>query len=126
MTEIQDEIERLRHHTFIPNHLPDIKTSAQVNALGVLEAMMDLVGQQLTYFDTFGAKLGRNITILVLLTTAGRTVVSVMTDTQEVYKNAGLQLKRNLAKFNQTLNDATFVTAVGIYSLLFSKCRRYK
>ena len=58
LSGIQDEIERLKQYAFIPEHLPDIRTTAQINALGVMEAMMDLVGQQLSYLSTFAAKFG--------------------------------------------------------------------
>jgi hypothetical protein len=54
---IQEELERLKYQTIIPDSFA-VFITAQVNAVGVLSATLDLVGEQLTYLNTFAAKLG--------------------------------------------------------------------
>jgi len=41
--------------------------------------------------------------------------MSLVTDTHNAYRGAGLRLQKNLAKFNQSLSDADFQTGVGIF-----------
>jgi hypothetical protein len=60
-TELKDcdvELGRLETAKRIPDGFLEIKETVHTNAFGVLEATLNLVGQQLTYFATNGGKLG--------------------------------------------------------------------
>jgi hypothetical protein len=55
---IQYELKRLELAKRIPGDFQDIKEIVYANGFGVFEAMLNFVGQQLTYFATAGGKLG--------------------------------------------------------------------
>jgi hypothetical protein len=109
---IQDELERLKYQNIIPESLSGIFVTVQVNALGVLSAMLDLVGEQLTYLETFAAKFGTS-SYKVNGDFVGRVVINLVTDSGQVYQNAGRNLKEMVAKFNQSLTDAAFEAGMG-------------
>jgi hypothetical protein len=58
LSYIQQELDRLKYHSIIPENFSGAFISTQVNALGVLTAMLDLIGEQLVYLKTFLAKFG--------------------------------------------------------------------
>jgi hypothetical protein len=55
---IQEELDRLKYQSIIPENLSGVFVSVQIHALGVLTAMLDLVGEQLAYLNTFLDKFG--------------------------------------------------------------------
>lgn len=58
MKDSQDELERLKLAKKLPDDFKDIKETIHANAFGVLEALLNLIGQQLTYFATAAGILG--------------------------------------------------------------------
>lgn len=66
LKDIQNNLERLKLYEIIPEHFEDAKIIVQANALGVLAAILDLIGQQLAYLHTFGAKFGTTPSSLTL------------------------------------------------------------
>jgi hypothetical protein len=54
----ENEIRRLAMAEQIPDAFEDIKPTIQDNAFGVLEAILNLVGEQLLYFTTVGGQIG--------------------------------------------------------------------
>jgi hypothetical protein len=56
LEEIRDALDRLELRKIIPDDFAD--TAVQTKAVLVLEAFINLIGQQLTYLKTFGAKAG--------------------------------------------------------------------
>jgi hypothetical protein len=56
LVDIRDELDRFALILpSIPKRMEDIEINMQVKAFGVLEAMLDLVGQQLAYLEKFGS-----------------------------------------------------------------------
>jgi len=99
----------------IPSEFGD--TAVQTKAVLVLEAFINLIGQQLTYLKTFGAKAGISWTNYQHRLTIGRISKSLVTDTHNFYEDAGVQLQRSLENFNQALLDVELRIGIG---LLFS------
>jgi hypothetical protein len=60
LKSMQYEIARLKLIKHIPDDFKEIKATMKTNAFGVLEAMLNLVGQQLVYFGTNLGKVGRS------------------------------------------------------------------
>jgi len=58
---MHNEIARLKLIKHIPDDFTEIRETVKMNAFGVLEAMLNLVGQQLVYFGTYLGKFGRFI-----------------------------------------------------------------
>jgi hypothetical protein len=52
------ELERLKYQHIVPERLAGAFASVQASALGVLAAILDLIGSQLTYLNCFLRKFG--------------------------------------------------------------------
>jgi hypothetical protein len=57
---IQSNLMLLRQHVIVPKRFDNVKEDVQVRGLGVLSAMLDLIGCQLGYVKTKGGKTGAN------------------------------------------------------------------
>ena len=53
LADIQADLQRLRLHAHVSERFQDVREDIQVNVLGVLSAMLDLIGQQLSYLKRF-------------------------------------------------------------------------
>jgi hypothetical protein len=58
LKDSEHELQRLAMVKSIPDDVKYMKEIIEMNALGVLEAILNLVGQQLSYFATTVGKLG--------------------------------------------------------------------
>lgn len=58
---IQSNLMILRQHVNVPKRFDNVKEDVQVHGLGVLSAMLDLIGRQLVYVKIRGGKTGTNI-----------------------------------------------------------------
>jgi hypothetical protein len=58
LNEILDELGRLKQFSVIPKRIQGVGLNLQVKAFNILEALLDLTGEQLTYLKTFGKKFG--------------------------------------------------------------------
>jgi hypothetical protein len=58
---IQSNLMILRQHVNVPKRFDNVKEDVQVHGLGVLSAMLDLIGRQLVYVKIPGGKTGTNI-----------------------------------------------------------------
>lgn len=112
---IQDELDRLKYQSIIPESLSGVFISVQVNALGVLAAMLDLVGEQIAYLNIFLDKFGISSRYW---TNVGRVVLNLVTDSGRAYNDSGKKLRDCVAKFNQSLMDAAFEAGIGTLLLI--------
>jgi hypothetical protein len=55
LTDIQADLQRLRLHAHVSERFQDVREDIQVNVLGVLSAMLDLIGKQLSHLKRFRA-----------------------------------------------------------------------
>ena len=86
-----------------------IKSTLQANALDVLSSLLNLVGEEISYFATFQrAGVSKAGTTLQLPPTDKivRLFKTLVTDIQDVYGDAKRELVRNLDRFDQSLQDA--------------------
>jgi len=57
---IQSNLMILRQHVNVPKRFENVKEDVQIQGLGVLSAMLDLIGRQLVYVNISGGKIGTN------------------------------------------------------------------
>jgi hypothetical protein len=55
LADIQTDLQRLRLHAHVSERFQDVRDDIQVNVLGVLSAMLDLIGKQLSHLKRFRA-----------------------------------------------------------------------
>jgi hypothetical protein len=55
LTDIQIDLQRLRLHAHVSKRFQDVRDQIRVNVLRVLSAMLDFIGQQLSYLKRFRA-----------------------------------------------------------------------
>ena len=60
LIDISIDLRRLRVHGHVPEKFDDVKEDIQVNILGVLSAMLDLIGRQLSHLEKFRAGFSFN------------------------------------------------------------------
>jgi hypothetical protein len=65
--ECQEELERLDIVRMIPERYSDVKPTVHAAAFGTLEAMLNFIGQQLSYFRTRGGKPGFSMLYYALI-----------------------------------------------------------
>ena len=56
--DIENNLQRLRQHAIVPKRFENMKEDMEIKGLGVLSALLDLMGQQLSYSKTFAGKFG--------------------------------------------------------------------
>jgi hypothetical protein len=112
LNHIQDDLDRLKYRSNIPEDLSGAFVPVQVNALHVLTAMLDLVGAQLAYLKTFLAKFGTHSETWL---DKGRVVLNIVTDSGKEYEDTGMKLRACVAKFDQSLMDAALEVGLGIH-----------
>ena len=57
---VQSNLMILRQHVNVPKRFENVKEEVQIHGLGVLSAMLDLIGRQLIYVNIRGGKIGNN------------------------------------------------------------------
>jgi len=60
LVDIQSDLVILRQHINVPERFQNVKEEVQIHGLGVLSAMLDLIGCQISYLNSTGGKLGKN------------------------------------------------------------------
>jgi hypothetical protein len=58
---IQSNLMILRQHVNVPKRFENVKEDVQIQGLGVLSAMLDLIGRQLVYVNISGGKIGTKL-----------------------------------------------------------------
>jgi len=114
----KEEIQRLRLIKEVPENLaPGLKDRLEANAFTVLACLLNLVGENVSYYATF-ERAGRAVSKTGTLIPWQRLIEQVrlfktlVTDIQSVYGDAKDDFIRSLDRFNESLQD------VGLLSVL--------
>ena len=89
-----------------------LKNRLEANAFNVLTCLLNLVGENVSYYATFEgggralSKTGIPTHLIFRTNTAVRVFKSLVTDIQSVYGEAKNDLLRSLVRFDKSLQDA--------------------
>ena len=112
MEDGKEELQRLKLVKEIPENLsPGLKNRLEANAFNTLTCLLNLVGENLSYYATFeggGRALSKtgisNRTFRI--NAPVRVFKSLVTDIQNVYGDAKKDFVRSLFRFDKSLQDA--------------------
>jgi len=108
----KEELQRLKYVKEIQGNLSsDFKNRLEANSFNVLTCLLNLVGQNVSYYATFKGG-GKTVSTTGMpnwifgSNTAARVFKSLVTDIQNVYGDAKNDFVRSLVRFDKSLQDA--------------------
>ena len=120
MEDGKEELQRLKYVKEIRGNLPsDFKDRLEANSFNVLSCLLNLVGQNVSYYATF--KGGGTAASKTCMTnrffrsnTAVRVFKILVTDIQTIYGDAQKDFVRSLERFDKSLHDAGLLLLKGV------------
>ena len=112
LEDVKEEIQHLKLVKEIPENLAlGFKDRLEENAFNVLGSLLNLVGENVSYFATFeraGCAISKTGTPNRVAGTdkAVRLFKSLVTDIQSIYGDAKEDFRRGLVRFDKSLQDA--------------------
>lgn len=117
MQDATESLNRLRIVKDIPERFFG-KDKAQAKAADILTALVNLIGQQLSYFAILQnrthieQRLGNSLSISFNLPVA-RLLKKLVSTKGGAYENAQKELEGSIAEFNQCLQDVDLKISIG-------------
>jgi len=118
LISIQEDLRTLGLPEILPDTLKEKKV-AEAAAIGVLASMLDLIGKQLAYSQTFGRKFGKShFREPPNRCCTGRALADLFSEIKKSYEDADTQLKKDLELLDKSLRGAQIVMTGGMSLVL--------